>query len=227
MSVCVAFAFGCVDMSWKTPQKKKRVASAHTHTLTHTRIYKYSSTIFVKAGDKHRVFPHRLWLPFLSTEWKLRGSLKKECEREKIIDLSVTVCLCHEKPADHIALAEMVQRTQTLRHGINSMWKVSVQLRHSPEKGKTETNKPQKNERRRKAGWFSLPGENEARERRRKERRLNEGGRETSLKMTVWSLSVLAVQSLPLQIKGREVAWLSAALSHVKPRRRPYTCSHK
>lgn len=73
---------------------KKSGFSSLTHT--HTQKYKYSSTIFVKAGDKHRVFPHRPWLPFLSTEWKLRGSLKKECERRKIIDLSVTVCLCHE-----------------------------------------------------------------------------------------------------------------------------------
>lgn len=65
-----------------------------------------------------------------------------------------------------------------------------------------------------------------------REKTKNEGGGgggagEDFPKMTVWSLSVLTVQSLPPQIKGREVAWLSAALSHVKPRRRPYTCSHK
>lgn len=41
-------------------------------------------------------------------------------------------------------------------------------------------------------------------------------------KMAAWSLSVLTEQALPPQIKGREVAGLSAALSHVKLRRRPY-----
>lgn len=41
--------------------------------------------------------------------------------------------------------------------------------------------------------------------------------------MAMWSLSVLTVQALPPQIKSREVAELSAALSHIKPRRRPYT----
>lgn len=49
----------------------------------------------MKAGDKHGVFPHRPWLPFVPARWKQRKSQKKE-RRGKIIDLSVTVCLCHE-----------------------------------------------------------------------------------------------------------------------------------
>ena len=201
----------------------------HTHTHTHTHIYKYSSTTSVKAGDKHRVFPHRPWLPFLSTEWKRRGSLKKGvCEGENYRSL------CHRllmswKPVDRIAFAGMVRRTQTLRHGISSMWNVFVQLRHSERKKKRmgekrkQTNPPRKWS---QAGRFSLPARTEARE-PSSEGWTGREGRATSRKMTVWSLSVLAAQSLPPQIKGREVAWLSAALSHVKPRRRPYTCSHK
>ena len=108
----------------------------------------------MKAGDKHRVFPHRPWLPFLSTEWKRRGSLKKGvCEGENYRSL------CHRllmswKPVDRIALAGTVRRTQTLRHGISSMWNVFVQLRHSERKKKgweKRENKqtPQENEARR------------------------------------------------------------------------------
>lgn len=93
-------------------------------------------------------------------------------------------------------------------------------------KRKTETNKqpPPAKQRSKEsqAGWFLLTGE------LKHASVVGNGTREGDFpKMTVWSLSVLAVQSLPPQIKDREVAWLSAALSHVKPRRRPYTCSHK
>lgn len=73
----------CEYVVKNTSEEKKRMASALTHTHTHAEIYKYSSTIFVKAGDKHRVFPHRLWLPFLSTEWKTeRKSQKRVREGE-------------------------------------------------------------------------------------------------------------------------------------------------
>lgn len=80
-------------------------------------------------------------------------------------------------------------------------------------------------------GWFSLTGELKqaivasTRERERWRKGVKE--KRDFPKTTVWSLSVLTVQLLPPRIKGREVAWLSAALSHVKPRWRPYTCSHK
>lgn len=159
-------AFTCADMSWKIPpvirqslwsgwleNKKKRVDSAlrETHKctdlLTHTRthIRKYSSNIFVKAGDKHRVFSHHPWLLFLSTEWKHKGKINKKRVWEGENYRSFCHCLLMSwKPTDHIALAETVQCTQTLRHGINTHVKGYVQQHHCTEKRKTEANKPKR-----------------------------------------------------------------------------------
>lgn len=51
-----------------------RETKVHTHTALPVNTAGLS---LKKQGDKHRVFPHRPWLPFLLTEWKQRGSLKK------------------------------------------------------------------------------------------------------------------------------------------------------
>lgn len=90
---CIEGKKACGLTDWRRGKKRVHSALRETYTSahTHTQIYKYSSTIFVKAGDKHRVFPHRPWLPFLSTEWKQRGSLKKRVqEGENYSSLSLS-----------------------------------------------------------------------------------------------------------------------------------------
>lgn len=147
--------------------------------------------------------------------------------------------LCHcllmsWKPADHIALAGTVQRTQTLRHGISSMWEGLCGYVTAQKKGKESGNKQTKKmSEESQTGcfftnrWIKACKRLSEREKTKRREGGMEGGRLPEDDDGVGLLSVLTVQSLPPRIKGREVAWLSAALSHVKPRRRPYTCSHK
>lgn len=165
--------------------------------------------MLVRAGDKHRVFPHRRWLPFLSTQWKRKGSLKKrESERGKIIDLPVTVWLCHEnqpttwhRPTGFSALSRANVTLAACSYVTGQNTKASGEKRRVTVHTGVKSCKPHREERANGGGGFP--------------------------KTAVRSLSVLTVPALPPQIKGREVAQLRAAVGHVKPRRRSYTCSRE
>lgn len=121
----------CGLTDWRRKKKSGFSSQRNIHTQacahTHTRTHKYINTAAPS-----------LWKQGINTGYSLIAPGSRFCRpngnREEVSKKRVREgenysSLCHcllmsWKPADHIALAEMVQRTQTLRHGISSMWKV-------------------------------------------------------------------------------------------------------